>query len=645
MNTQQVPHDCTYYRNIRNVFFIILLLQGCILPCVSQDKEQMTQIWDSLYKQYHSGAINDTQFLARGNGLLDKHILSPWMEENISLFRTILFSKKTYNRYRSEYFKQLGRNAVVFNNHGKSIFYYEQRDKELQNEEGFVPTLSGSRMDIFLTNKLNQNEKCKQSIEKLLPFIDSLPGLIDEGKIPIATLMNAHQILFIAVSLYQRLNDAARANEAYQIADNIYKAAVRKKNLFEEEDIALVENEMMFIEYERAKAKKDALNEEQLLRKRLLHSEASLKKGYYWAQLQGAQTHLYLAQFFFDRNMFDSVKIHSNLYRASMGPGYVQREEEVWNGKMMSEIEFKSSNYKAAYEHLLHVTKVNDSITNAKFFDMNNSSYAQVEAEYAKEQLRMAQRESENRNKWIATITVFSAVTILLIVLLIVKVKKRAQQMMILLRAENDLQIAEMVTKNSLSLFEEQQHLGMHLHDTIAGDLLSIKMFLGSIDVKAENLHQLDKLKEMIEDAYTNTRRLSHEWFNGIAENIEVGFLDKLNKITDKLIPADRYEKEIFIDPAVFTIMPGGFRVQLLHIIQEALYNIVKHAKASRISISLVKQADVITLIIVDNGVGFNIKKIKKGLGIESMEDRIKKIYGTMEINSDENGTELKFII
>ena len=80
--------------------------------------------------------------------------------------------------------------------------------------------------------------------------------------------------------------------------------------------------------------------------------------------------------------------------------------------------------------------------------------------------------------------------------------------------------------------------------------------------------------------------------------------------------------------------------------IQEATQNINKHSKAKNIRISFLLINNTLKLQIEDDGVGFDIKKCKKGIGIQNMTNRIKKLKGSIEIISKiKTGTTLKINI
>jgi len=83
--------------------------------------------------------------------------------------------------------------------------------------------------------------------------------------------------------------------------------------------------------------------------------------------------------------------------------------------------------------------------------------------------------------------------------------------------------------------------------------------------------------------------------------------------------------------------------IALFRMAQEAITNALKHSEATNISISLAKQADVLTMTIRDDGVGFDTNsQLGQGLGLRSMTERARAIDGTIEITSQPGRTRVE---
>jgi len=108
-----------------------------------------------------------------------------------------------------------------------------------------------------------------------------------------------------------------------------------------------------------------------------------------------------------------------------------------------------------------------------------------------------------------------------------------------------------------------------------------------------------------------------------------------------KTYPSIRVEKQTEIEE---TQVPDPLKAVIYQILQEAMNNIAKHSKANLVSISLMRNKDDrIELVIEDNGIGFDMKSIKKGLGLGSMRERAELSIGSFDIESVKGkGTKIR---
>ena len=81
------------------------------------------------------------------------------------------------------------------------------------------------------------------------------------------------------------------------------------------------------------------------------------------------------------------------------------------------------------------------------------------------------------------------------------------------------------------------------------------------------------------------------------------------------------------------------FSLCLFRVLQEALRNSVKHSGAQQVEVGLRGTSDEIHLTVSDRGVGFDTQaaKVGRGLGLVSMEERLKLVKGTLSIESKLN--------
>jgi signal transduction histidine kinase len=92
--------------------------------------------------------------------------------------------------------------------------------------------------------------------------------------------------------------------------------------------------------------------------------------------------------------------------------------------------------------------------------------------------------------------------------------------------------------------------------------------------------------------------------------------------------------------------LPDNQKLMLFRIIQEQLNNIVKHAGATLVKIVLKNNKPPLTLEIVDNGKGFDVKKIRRGLGLTNIRNRVELFGGKMDIvTSEGKGCTVKITV
>jgi signal transduction histidine kinase len=89
--------------------------------------------------------------------------------------------------------------------------------------------------------------------------------------------------------------------------------------------------------------------------------------------------------------------------------------------------------------------------------------------------------------------------------------------------------------------------------------------------------------------------------------------------------------------------LPPEVDTALYRIVQESLTNIVKHARASRVSVVLARKPDSVVVVIEDDGTGFDPELVREdGFGLAGMRERMALLEGRLEVESSTgSGTTL----
>ena len=81
-----------------------------------------------------------------------------------------------------------------------------------------------------------------------------------------------------------------------------------------------------------------------------------------------------------------------------------------------------------------------------------------------------------------------------------------------------------------------------------------------------------------------------------------------------------------------------NIEISLYRVTQEALTNIIKYSKATKVGVQLYQLKNTLFLIIEDNGIGFDSKITTKGIGLKNIETRVNFINGKLNIDAEKGG-------
>ncbi len=199
------------------------------------------------------------------------------------------------------------------------------------------------------------------------------------------------------------------------------------------------------------------------------------------------------------------------------------------------------------------------------------------------------------------------------------------------------------ITMASIRMQEnEREVIGKELHDNVNQILTSAKLFLDMTKNQPQLiLDHVKQSRELIMMAIQEIRKLSkalvppslndvslEQSLNGLLETIET-----LKEI--RCYTRFAFDETKLQDVVKFTI----YRV-----VQEQITNICKYSQATELLLSLVDKDDKLVLIISDNGVGFDPRAKRNGIGLKNIAERIKSIDGKFQLIT-EPGAGCKLVI
>jgi two-component system, NarL family, sensor histidine kinase UhpB len=206
---------------------------------------------------------------------------------------------------------------------------------------------------------------------------------------------------------------------------------------------------------------------------------------------------------------------------------------------------------------------------------------------------------------------------------------------------EHERQIAIAITD---AQEKERRELGMELHDNVNQLLGATLLYLGMITksgtVKDEALRILKDCTQYINDAISTLRNLSHRLTPHAKKQVSLKQLIEL--LIQPIKATEQYDIHLHVESIENGIIEPEIQTNLYRIVQEQLTNILKHADASQIKISIWLTKKLIKLNISDNGKGFDTSSLKDGIGLENMKRRAEMFSGKIKfISAPGKGCEL----
>jgi signal transduction histidine kinase len=195
------------------------------------------------------------------------------------------------------------------------------------------------------------------------------------------------------------------------------------------------------------------------------------------------------------------------------------------------------------------------------------------------------------------------------------------------------------------TLEEEIKRIAYAVHDEAGQLLVAVHLALAEValELPEPQRAQFARIKELLNQVEKHLRRYSHELRPTILDDL--GWIPAIRFLAEGV--SKRADLPIHIDAAVMERLSSTIETTLYRIVQEALTNAVKHAKAGNVWIRARKEDLALCCSIRDDGVGFDSDRAhgasgRKGLGLIAMQERVTAIGGTLRIESRlGNGTEL----
>jgi two-component system, NarL family, sensor histidine kinase DegS len=186
---------------------------------------------------------------------------------------------------------------------------------------------------------------------------------------------------------------------------------------------------------------------------------------------------------------------------------------------------------------------------------------------------------------------------------------------------------------------EERKRLSREIHDGPAQMMANVLMRSDLIDRvyrekgSDEAIKEIRDLKKMVRSALYEVRRIIYDLRPMALDDL--GLIPTLRKYLSTIEEYNHGTSIQFVNIGLDVRLPSKYEVALFRLVQECVQNALKHAESSHIQVKVEVKKDNITVVVKDNGKGFDIEAQKTGsFGIMGMKERVDLLEGDITIDS-----------
>ena len=305
----------------------------------------------------------------------------------------------------------------------------------------------------------------------------------------------------------------------------------------------------------------------------------------------------------------------------------------------------KLGDYRKALEYTNKYLDIQDEIFNGRLNEKTQeleTKYAisQIEDKYLEKEKKLKERQEKNQKLFFvffALLTFAGLIFYFYYQNLILRQNNKLKDL------NNELQF-KVISATLDGQDQERNKISSVLHDNVSAILSSVGLHLSALEgsLNEEQITSLKKTRSLLKQAHDKVRDLSHELVSPVLVKfgLQYALNDMCENLSNKLlkfeyistIPKERkFNQE--------------FEAKVFYIISELLNNIIKHSNAKIAQVILKEKNGKLSIVISDNGKGFDSKNIvqSNGFGLTQIRARVKNMDGTFSIKSETNlGTKIK---
>lgn len=192
---------------------------------------------------------------------------------------------------------------------------------------------------------------------------------------------------------------------------------------------------------------------------------------------------------------------------------------------------------------------------------------------------------------------------------------------------------------------KERERIARELHDGIGVLLSTASIHFSSVEDSADQQtsKMLKKANKLLREAGREVRQISHNMMPGVLSKF--GLKEAIEDLFEDIIESDKIEVDLRFTCSDVRLAEN-MEIMFYRVIQEMLNNTLKHANATKISLFISRDEEIIYIDYTDNGVGFEEEKLPHGrsLGIAGIRSRIEYLGGKIDLKSS-TGKGVQYLV
>jgi two-component system, NarL family, sensor kinase len=311
--------------------------------------------------------------------------------------------------------------------------------------------------------------------------------------------------------------------------------------------------------------------------------------------------------------------------------------------EMLAMIYAEKGDFKEGFELQKKFAAVKDSIFSAE----NRSTLTEMEVKYNTEKkelenLKLKKTTTEQELK-IARKNIFLGLVVALLlisglVFTLIYTRNKSKQ-----KALMDAEILKVQEQKNKAIIEAEERerirIAKDLHDGVGQMVSALKLQMSSLEtgVEFKSEEERNRYIDMIafvDETVKEVRSVSHSMMPNAL--IRSGLSSAVREFVQRISSTDKLKVDLEI-VGLNDRLEQTTETVLFRVLQEIVSNIVKHANANHVTIQLIRHDHEITLMVEDNGKGFDTSKIQEfeGIGLKNLFSRVEFLNGTIHFDSN----------